>query len=1319
MRFWRFRIAVIVVGAFTSLLAQTPPDVGTGAPSAGIQASFINAFYRNNFNSLVSLPPLGEVKRIGPAGLVQEFADVNKTAGVKYALVRADNTPPKVVTDNGSDVLQMYPALYSYWLTVGTTNAGYPITDTLACRSVASEPTATCQWQLFNKPAALFVYTSTFIPNAQFNTVDPIYTKWQNLGGMTTAGPAIGAQQTVTSSAGTTATTQAFDQAQIFNITSGVLNGRMAAVGSVVNGLYVANNGYTGFLGFPTGDEAPQPDGSVKQVFEGGAITYVPGSPPVLVYPVRSVNIVPQSTLRMNLNDTLTVQATLRDVNGALLTGRTVAWSTSDSRVVSIQPSGYTATLKAVGGGSATIQARSEGQSSPTLSILVTAPCCDIGDGSPSPAVKQAFQDAVTRNKLSLRLPIPAGVRRSGSGYVQDVQDAAAGAPYLLTVADRSVAGYVLGGALLAAYNGMGGPSGSLGYPTSDATAGGRQLFANQAALAGNPVQLVAGPFLTKWAGFSYETGAAGSPISGAMPALSFRATAGQVQSFAKGTMFMATTGPGAGSVYFAGGLVAAAYNQSGGMGGSLGFPTSDEYSSNGKRRQDFEGGFIDYAAGNAVAQVHPGTRQPIVEATPATVAAGSHIRLAVGGFDSGSTIRVSITGQPDFVVTTVNGAYTWTAVVPVAAKSATIQIHAADSTSGAAADGSYIVRAASEVRYQISKISGDNQTGQPGAALPQALRVLVKDDSGNPAAGMTVSFSASPGAAITPSSAVTDANGQAQASFRLAPSDGIALATADAGHQVVTFSAQAVHSSLAAFPAMTQAVDQPLGNGTDTIRMDGALLTSAAAILRYYQNTGALPTPNGYADPTQLNQFLTTFCVPDTSGGQICDGFIAHPDTQEQFVNLWRVGAFVGGNVDVSIEKADLGAVRDWISQGAPLVLELGLSSNGSRAGAHYVVATGVGADGAIAIMDPNPALARTNLNDYLAGFTAASTSWKGTLEQVVRLIPRAPLSRGFLVTGKTPATISSAAGTCGAPLALNPSAGGSGVGASPVFANRCDGAAGLYQLTVPQDRSLAVAAQKALTEPRAPASGFQLTFTDLGNPGNHADLSGSLGASFKVFQLGAQWTAAAQDLSFASAGVVNAASFTPDLAPGSIFSIFGSGLSGPTGQTTVQVGGAPATVLAQTPFQLNGQIPADIAPGTYTIQVVSPYGLVEQPIVIQPAAPAIFQVGPGLAAIANQDSSLNTPDNPATRGSVIVIYATGLGATAAQGRLQTAIAPVTVTLNGADLKPAFAGLTPGFIGLYQVNVQVPAPSPPGLNLPIQLKEATTSGNIVSVAVQ
>src|SRR5207248_7589208 len=134
------------------------------------------------------------------------------------------------------------------------------------------------------------------------------------------------------------------------------------------------------------------------------------------------------------------------------------------------------------------------------------------------------------------------------------------------------------------------------------------------------------------------------------------------------------------------------------------------------------------------------------------------------------------------------------------------------------------------------------------------------------------------------------------------------------AAHQSTTFSAQAAHSGLVGFPSMSQPAK------------DGALLTAAAAILRYYQNSGALPAPNGFADPPTLKDFLNSYCVLDVKGGQVCDGFINTSDST--FLNPWRLGSFVGGNLDVAIEKPDLSTVRDWLAQGAPLILELGVSS-------------------------------------------------------------------------------------------------------------------------------------------------------------------------------------------------------------------------------------------------------------------------------------------------------------------------------------------------------------------------------------------------------
>jgi uncharacterized protein (TIGR03437 family) len=123
-------------------------------------------------------------------------------------------------------------------------------------------------------------------------------------------------------------------------------------------------------------------------------------------------------------------------------------------------------------------------------------------------------------------------------------------------------------------------------------------------------------------------------------------------------------------------------------------------------------------------------------------------------------------------------------------------------------------------------------------------------------------------------------------------------------------------------------------------------------------------------------------------------------------------------------------------------------------------------------------------------------------------------------------------------------------------------------------------------------------------------------------------------------------------------------------------------------------------VTPLTSVIKIVSPYRSLEQPITIQPTAPAIFLIG-------------------ANPGGYIVVFATGLGATATQGQLHPAVASVTVLLNGSQFKPSFAGLTSGFLGLYQVNVPLPPSTPPGLTLPFQLQQGNTSSNIVSVSVQ
>ena len=220
-----------------------------------------------------------------------------------------------------------------------------------------------------------------------------------------------------------------------------------------------------------------------------------------------------------------------------------------------------------------------------------------------------------------------------------------------------------------------------------------------------------------------------------------------------------------------------------------------------------------------------------------------------------------------------------------------------------------------------------------------------------------------------------------------------------------------------------------------------------------------------------------------------------------------------------------------------------------------------------------------------------------------------------------------------------------------------------------------------------------FQGVVYDLGPQGARFPMAGGGGlASFKAARPGVQLTVTIQDANFASRAVVNGATFTSDLAPGELAAIFGTGLAR-SGTATVEVDDQPATVIAATPFQVNIQLPLDLAAGGHTLRITSANGVSEQPIELQQNAPAVFRLDPSLVgankgATLNQDGKLNLPSNPARRGSVITVFGTGFGTVKATGNLFTVTAPVTVILSGQEVPVAFAGLTPGFVGLYQNSV-------------------------------
>src|SRR5205085_9934023 len=138
------------------------------------------------------------------------------------------------------------------------------------------------------------------------------------------------------------------------------------------------------------------------------------------------------------------------------------------------------AVARAVGAGTAIVSAVSEGKVSSTVRISVTAPCCQIGEGAPTPVIQQAIQDAVTRNHLTIALPVKSPAQRVGLGYTQELLSTGTPATrYLIAKPDPSPSAYVVSGEFLTRYEQLGGAAGALGYPASDSVAGGHQLFQN------------------------------------------------------------------------------------------------------------------------------------------------------------------------------------------------------------------------------------------------------------------------------------------------------------------------------------------------------------------------------------------------------------------------------------------------------------------------------------------------------------------------------------------------------------------------------------------------------------------------------------------------------------------------------------------------------------------------------------------------------------------------------------------------------------------------------------------------------------------------
>lgn len=235
---------------------------------------------------------------------------------------------------------------------------------------------------------------------------------------------------------------------------------------------------------------------------------------------------------------------------------------------------------------------------------------------------------------------------------------------------------------------------------------------------------------------------------------------------------------------------------------------------------------------------------------------------------------------------------------------------------------------------------------------------------------------------------------------------------------------------------------------------------------------------------------------------------------------------------------------------------------------------------------------------------------------------------------------------------------------------------------------------------------------------------------------------------------GVSNAANALSPVTPGSLVSIYGTSLAGGLAQAdtiplstelndvSVTFNGVSAPLLFVSAGQINAQLPWNVLSSGTTGSVnvvVKRSGQLSgaQSVPVGPFSPGIFAIN-NIAVAINSDGSIAAPagaipginTHPASVNDPkgMVILCTGLGAvdsTPANGaasldKLRTATTTPTVLVGGKPVTVAFAGLSPQFVGVNQINVALPPGTPTGSAVPLQIVlGGVTTSAAITIAVQ
>ncbi|HEV1285700.1 MAG TPA: protease pro-enzyme activation domain-containing protein [Bryobacteraceae bacterium] len=213
----------------------------------------------------------------------------------------------------------------------------------------------------------------------------------------------------------------------------------------------------------------------------------------------------------------------------------------------------------------------------------------------------------------------------------------------------------------------------------------------------------------------------------------------------------------------------------------------------------------------------------------------------------------------------------------------------------------------------------------------------------------------------------------------------------------------------------------------------------------------------------------------------------------------------------------------------------------------------------------------------------------------------------------------------------------------------------------------------------------------------------------------------------------VANAASYKTAVSPGMLLGVFGTGLANSTAiasgnplnyslaGVSAFVNGLGAPVTYASPNFLTIQVPFAAGAGPAVLSVNNNGQIAGFSFQISPASPGVFA-----------DAGGNVVPIPAVKaGTALALYVTGTGevtpalktayspaAGTALANLPAPILPVSVTVGGAPAFVEFAGITPGLLGVTQVNILVPASTPTG-NQPVVVTVGGAASAAVNIVVQ